>query len=165
MEMTGIINLLPRNFKKYRPIIIALLVGILLMLIPGRESPAADPVSSDGQRTSATKALQDSLAAMLCHLQGAGKVQVLLTEARGEQIVYQADEEQCEGERRKSTVLVHGDSREEVGLIRQVNSPVYQGAVVLCQGGDRASVRLGVVEAVTSVTGLGSDRVIVLKME
>jgi len=36
---------------------------------------------------------------------------------------------------------------------------------VVCQGADRAGVRLAVVDAVKSVTGLSSDRITVLKMK
>jgi len=42
---------------------------------------------------------------------------------------------------------------------------LYRGAVVVCQGGDNASVRLAVVEAVSNATGLTSDRITVLKMK
>ena len=66
---------------------------------------------------------------------------------------------------RKSTVLISGDNRAENGLLRQRNPPVYLGAIVLCQGADKASIRLAIVEAVTDATGLGSDRITVLKMK
>jgi hypothetical protein len=42
---------------------------------------------------------------------------------------------------------------------------VYQGAVVLCQGAADAAVRLAVVEAVSKATGLGADKICVLKMK
>jgi stage III sporulation protein AG len=63
------------------------------------------------------------------------------------------------------TVIITDSSRNESGLIRQVNPPVYLGAIVLCQGGDRPSVRLAIVDAVSKVTGLGADRISVLKMK
>ena len=39
-----------------------------------------------------------------------------------------------------------------------------EGAVVVCAGGDDAKVRLAVTRAVSAYTGLGSDRITVLKM-
>lgn len=39
-----------------------------------------------------------------------------------------------------------------------------EGVVVVCEGADSARVRLDVVNAVTSYTGFGSDRITVLKM-
>ena len=48
---------------------------------------------------------------------------------------------------------------------RQVNPPTYLGAVIVCQGADSASVRLAIVSAVCSVTGLSTDKITVLKMK
>lgn len=39
------------------------------------------------------------------------------------------------------------------------------GAVVVCQGADLAQVRLNVTNAVSSYTGLGCDKITVLKMK
>ena len=39
------------------------------------------------------------------------------------------------------------------------------GAVVVCDGADSASVTLEIVRAVSAYTGLGSNRIIVLKMK
>ena len=53
---------------------------------------------------------------------------------------------------------------EESGLIRQINPPAYLGAIVVCQGADNNTVRLAIVEAVSRATGLGADKISVLKM-
>ena len=39
------------------------------------------------------------------------------------------------------------------------------GAVVVCTGADSPEVRLGVTQAVAAYTGLGSDKITILKME
>ncbi len=39
------------------------------------------------------------------------------------------------------------------------------GAVVLCSGAEKAEVRLGVTNAVSAYTGLGSDKIRVIKMK
>ena len=49
-------------------------------------------------------------------------------------------------------------------MTRQVY-PTYRGALVVCQGGDRADVKLAVTEAVSALTGLSSDRVTVAKCQ
>ena len=109
--------------------------------------------------------LEQSLEILLSELAGAGRVRVLLTEQQGAQTVYQTDDVITESEHRKDTVLVTDDHRSESGLIQQVRSPVYRGAVVLCQGAGNAQVRLAVVEAVKCATGLSSDHITVLKMK
>ena len=66
--------------------------------------------------------------------------------------------------RDEETVLVDGDSGEEPVVIKQVY-PMYRGALVVCQGGDRAEVQLAVIQAVSVLTGLSSDRIAVVKWQ
>ena len=155
------------NFlKKYRYVIVVLLVGIFLMLLPSgaetQETPQPPTASQDPP-------LQESLADILGKISGAGKVAVLLTEAAGEETVFQVNEdskiEDGSKDIRRETVLVSGSGREELGLIRQIKAPTYLGAVVVCQGADSAAVRLAIVDAVKSATGLSADRISVLKMK
>lgn len=148
--------------KKYRHVLLILLIGVLFMIFPSAEEPEAQPQLSASE---AAPSLQDSLAEILSQVSGAGKVEVLLTQAAGEQTLYQTDEDLSSDDVRRDTVLITNSDREEVGLIKQVNPPVYRGAVVLCQGADSAAVRLSIVEAVMSVTGLTSDCITVLKMK
>ena len=134
------------------------------------ESPREEPLQPQNPTAEETRPqLQDSLEDILCQISGAGKVKVLLAQAAGESTIYQTDEDISTGENssdiRRETVLVTSSDRKEVGLVKQVNPPIYQGAIVLCQGADNAAIRLSVVEAVMSVTGLTSDRITVLKMK
>ena len=168
MDFRGIINHLKEHGKKYRFPALILMLGIILMTLPIKEKKAAEPVQTEEQNISQTD-LQGALEDILCLIQGAGKVRVLLTEAAGEQTLYQTDEDmQANGESesiRQDTVLLTDSAREEAGLIRQIIPPVYQGAVILCQGADSAAVRLAIIQAVASATGLTSDKITVLKMK
>ena len=107
--------------------------------------------------------MEKRLEVVLSQIHGAGKVKVLLTEERGHRTVYQADPG-SDGTS-SDTVLITGTDRTQQGLVIQIESPVYQGAVVVCQGGDDPAVRLAIVEAVSDATGLGADRITVLKMK
>lgn len=162
MDMTELKRNVMEFIRKYRYVVLILMVGLLLMSLP--EKKEEEPVQTE-TRAGTEESLQESLADILSLIQGAGKVKVLLTQAAGEQTLYQTDEHSTADSIRKDTVLVSNASREEMGLIRQINPPEYRGAIVLCQGADNASVRLSVVEAVKSVTGLTSDRITVLKMK
>ena len=145
---------------KYRYLILALLAGIALLVLP--EQPQTQALSqAAGARPS--KDLQNQLEELLVKMEGVGKVQVLLTEASGADTIYQVDENRNQSN--LDTVVVMNSQREETGLVKQVIPPQYRGAVIVCQGADRAGVRLAVVEAVKSVTGLSSDCIAVLKMK
>ena len=148
--------------QKYRYVLLAALVGILCMTLP--EKPK-EPAAEEPVQVISEPALEDSLSALLSSVQGAGRVKILLTQQEGAKTLYQNDEVRTEKESRTDTILVTDSSRKESGLIRQIIPPIYRGAVVLCQGADDARIRLQIMEAVKSVTGLSSDRITVLKMK
>lgn len=160
---TGVIKgVLTEYIKKYRAVFLILLAGILLLTLPEKKTaePLADKTAAEEKQD-----LQKSLSEILSLIQGAGKVEVLLTPEAGEQIIYQTDEDRSSDSVKSDTILISNSAREEEGLIRQVNPPRYRGAIILCQGADNALVRLNIVDAVCSVTGLTSDRITVLKMK
>ena len=152
-------------FQKYRYAVLIVLVGVILMCLPktGTNDPPEETVEEYNVYTEET--LNESLAGILSQIKGAGKVAVLLTEAKGAETMYQSDTNSGSDNLRQDTVLITGADRAQAGLVRQVNPPSYLGAIVVCQGADSAAVRLAIVQAVSSVTGLGSDRITVLKMK
>ena len=155
--------------KKYRYVMLVLLAGLVLMLLPSGEQKQEAAVPFSESTPEQERDLQASLGQILSMIEGAGKVQVLLTEATGQRTHFQTDENISTGESssdtRKETVVITNGSRAESGLVRQVDPPVYQGAIVICQGADSAAVRLAIVEAVANATGLSSNRISVLKMK
>ena len=156
---------LTQFLKKYRYVALVLLLGVVLMALPqGAEVENAQqpPVQTEA-------ALQDSLGNILSKVEGAWKVEVLLTQSSGEEILYQTDDDQTISESSRDmqsqTVLVEDSDRQKTGLVRQVNPPSYQGAIVLAQGADSAVVRLSLMEAVMGATGLPSHCITILKMK
>ena len=147
--------------KKYRYVLLVLLLGIALMLIPENEEQEITTVQTETVNDS--QALETRLEDVLSQINGAGQVRVVLTTISQEEMIYQTDQD-GEG-KRVTTVTVSDGQRNETGLVRQVISPKYRGAVVVCQGADDPVVRLAIVEAVSNATGLGSDRISVLKMK
>ena len=162
MEWIGQKGQIQEVLRKYRYLLLAAVVGILCMILPeqNKEIP-----SENAMEIASEPALEDSLSKILSNVYGAGQVKILLTQQEGVRTVYQCDEVRTDGDIRTDTVLVTDSTRCETGLIHQVIPPVYRGAVVLCQGADDARIRLQIIEAVKSVTGLTSDRITVLKMK
>lgn len=151
-------------FREYRYVAIILAVGLILMLVPTKKEESIQHETPE-QENAALDNLQDSLETLLCALDGAGKVKVLLTQSQGERIIYQTDVQERENEIEESTVIISGTGKEQLGLVKQTLPPKYLGAVILCQGADRAEIRLAIVEAVSSATGLSTDKITVLKMK
>ena len=162
MELKNPLNKIKYYTKKYRLGILILIIGLVLMIVPDiaknrvidEEKVLQEPVAN-------TQTVDIQLAEILSSIEGAGRVKVLLTVMEGERTVYQTNMNNTQ----VNTVVITDAQRAQNGLITQILSPVYQGAIVVCQGADSPSVRLAVVEAVSNVTGLGADRISVLKMK
>ncbi len=163
MDIKQTLGKLPQMLKKYKYPVLILLVGVVLMLWPERSvRTQQETVPAE---TQAQVDLARELEGILAQIRGVGKVKVLLTEAAGKQYIYQYDEDEDESSSRKDTVIVTDGDRNQSPVISQILPPSYQGAIVVCEGGLDPETRLAIVEAVSRVTGLGSDRISVLKMK
>lgn len=167
MEISSWSKKVTEFIKKYKYSVLVLFIGLGLMILPGKnlhkETKTVQP------ETIKDTTMNEQLAEILSKIEGAGTVEVLLTIRTGEETLYQTNEDITISDTTNSTtvttVTVTTSSKDEIGLIRQVNPPQYLGAVVVCQGGDRPTVRLSIIDAVSKVTGLSSDRISVLKMK
>ena len=153
--------------KKYRFVTLILIIGMILMMLPF-PSPAKNSTEIPTVYE-AESSLEEQLVSILEKIQGAGKVDVLLSVASGEEVVYQTNYEEssdADSSKKKSEVITITDSeRNQNGLIRQRIAPDYLGAIIICQGADDPVVRLSIVDAVSKLTGLGANKISVLKMK
>lgn len=172
-ERTIRLEKIKSSLEKLKFPLLILLIGAVLMLLPGKKAAGESGSTKDfTEPTTAAYDCETRLEEILSQIQGAGKVKVMLTLAAGERTVYQQDSrteqdtDDSGSSRRQedTTVLISGGGSEEA-VIAQVLGPTYQGAVVVCHGADQPQVKLAVVQAVCSVTGLGADQVTVLKMK
>lgn len=158
---------IPKWFHKYRYPIVILLIGLVLLTIPGRENTETQ---QEVQESSVQQPdIAQQLAQILAQMEGVGKVQVMLTVAEGETMIYHSDEDISTSDTtssvRKETIIINDSDRNQQALVTQVLPPKYQGAVIVCQGADIPTVKWAVVEAVAKATGLGADQISVLKMK
>lgn len=156
--------------KKYRYVLLVLLIGLLLMTMPDlgldriesrNESTVSDP--------SPVESLEQKLSILLSKVEGAGDVEVILTVAEGKETIYQTNDDhsgtETSSSEKTSTVTVTDSNRNQNGLVRQVINETYKGAIIVCKGADDPSVRLSLVDAVARITGLGANCICVLKMK
>lgn len=152
---------------KYKYVLLVLAVGIVLMVIPSGSQTQVEAVLNQGEES--ILSVEERLTQILKQVKGAGEVHVLLTEAFGEETLYQTNEDTSQSDTASSsrgdTVTVTDSERNENGLVRQKNPPKYLGAIVVCQGGDQPAVRLAILDAVSKVTGLGADKISIQKMK
>ena len=154
---------------KYKYAILILVIGIALMMLPSTVSTKRETQTAQQEISHSQEDIRDELETILGYIEGAGNVRVMLKEANGAETIYESDEDSTVSDNSTSTrtdvITVTDGNRGEYGLIRQINPPTYMGAVVLCQGADEPTVKLAIVDAVSKITGLGSDKIAVLKMK
>ena len=151
---------------KYRYVAIILVIGLVLMLIPfgSKTEVQTKPIISSEEEPDVTA----ELTKILSQIKGAGKVSVMLSVKTGKTTVYQNDEDITGGESgsiRQDTVIITDENRVQSGLVQHIVAPEYRGAIIVCEGADKPEVRLHIIEAVSSITGLGTDKITVLKMK
>jgi len=161
----------PQNWaqllKQYRYVLLVLAAGIGLMLLPvpdgsGARKEAASAPGVDEQ-IFALDEFERQVAGILSDIEGAGKVQVVFTLKSGSRRVLAQDVQQDGEEMTSTTVLVGKLSSQQESVVVQTIGPIFQGALLVCPGGDDPGVRLALIQAVSALTGLGSDRISICK--
>ena len=150
-----------------------LAAGILLLTWPtGEQEEGLAEVRAAVSQETLTETEQ-RMERLLARVQGIGTVRLMLTlESSGRQELAEDTELSYRGDtaapedysRRSETVIVSGGGS-DMPIVTGTAGPVYRGAVVVCEGADRAEVRLAVTQAVSALTGLGSDRIVVIKCQ
>lgn len=155
--------------KRYKYVFAVIAAGVLLVAWPsGEKTPSVrESRGMNGtEENFSVDALEERLSLALSKIEGAGEVSVVLTVRSGMERVLATDRtaEEQEGRREmeERVVVIDGDGGEEVLLICQ-RYPTFQGALIVCRGGDDPQVRLKLTEAVSALTGLGTDRITVCK--
>ncbi len=168
-------------FVKYKYVMIVAAVGLVLVMWPfsqnGKqektvESEPENPYPAD------TKEMETKLVTLLSQVDGVGRVEVMLSLASDMECIYadeytrSFDESSADGgnastsveESRQYTTVRLEDGSEALVMLKRVY-PEYKGAAVVCDGADNAGIRLKVINAVSALTGLSSDRITVMKMK
>jgi len=96
-------------FDKYKYVMLVIVLGLVLMLWPGKkDEPAA--VQSNAQNPQQLSVTEE-LCAILGQIRGVGRVRVMITEQTGARTHYQTDESGSEdGDYDSRTVLVSNGS-------------------------------------------------------
>ena len=167
MEIKELLGKIKEALVKYKYAVIILLIGLFLLLLPEKKTDQNQQTNNSLPTTHNLSA--ESLSEVLQLVEGAGRVQVLLSVASGEETLYQTNQDTSSSEDNKNTktetVIIVDADRKESGLIKQVNPQKYLGAIVVCQGADSPSVRLAITQAVSRIIGLSADKICVLKMK
>jgi len=186
MDKTSNLSALLHKWKigRWQAIVLAAgLIGLLLLCftsIPGSgknaagaKNPAQESIRVD--LTAYERQLEERLCGIVSAIAGAGEARVMLTLDCGSEPIYAvqgktdsrhsfSDSGSEESLSANKEYVIIGSGASGQGLILKMVEPQVRGVAVICQGGDDLIVRQAVVEAVTAVLGVGSNKVSVARL-
>lgn len=150
------------SMGRYRLVWLVILAGLILLLLPtGEKEGEAREETEQTQSAFDLAATEARLSQALSKIHGAGEVTVVLTVANGPRqiLAENVDRDGSQGEEKTETVVLsRGSGSQETVTVQEIY-PRYQGALLVCAGGDDPTVRLLLTEAMSALTGLGADKI------
>ncbi|MDR2655613.1 MAG: hypothetical protein LBC56_06000 [Oscillospiraceae bacterium] len=190
-ESTGLNKLfeeLGKNKKAARIVVVLGLAGMLLILISefigGNKSAAANKSPPESiaafPRQTYILELEEKILSMLQSVKGVGKAKVMVTLKTAGEYVYARDislktesgEGHASGSENRSDSLSRDEkyiyiedenSRKKALLLAEL-LPEIKGVVVVCEGGDKASVKSDIINMLTTGLGIYANNVYIAKL-
>ena len=180
-QMNGKLKKLHEKLAQWRIPLLVIAAGLLLVLLPfGREKKSAEP-AEPAPEIEQTQFVQESyvlqterrLCEILSAIDGAGRVEVMLTVQGSDITFFQTDcdtstSQTADGSSSSTqykTVILPGSGEYDKAAVTKTEYPAFRGALIVSEGADDAAVRLELVNAVSSLLGLGTDKISVVKMK
>lgn len=151
------------GFLKNKYVVIGICgLAILLILLPwGSGKSKNESVQPQTAAEFDLEAYEERLEDILSEIKGVRHARVFLSVESGMETVYAVDVDETVSEDKtvvkRETVISGGD-----GVRVKVLQPRFSGAVIVYSGAESASLRLNLTSAVSSATGLSSDKITVL---
>ena len=157
---------------RYKYVILVAVIGVFLLAWPVSEkTEAAAAIPQISEIGDSLREQEKEMEEILSKVNGVGRVDVMLTLQSGSELVLASNttlrysgnpHNPDDYDRSNETVTVSGSGGNDV-VVTQKKSPQYRGALIVCDGGENDAVRLRVIEAVAALTGLGADRIAVVR--
>ena len=179
-EGKELLGKLPALLERYKYPALTLVLGLFLVLLPSGRKESAAQTTTEAAATEAPAAEPDycaemerELAALLSQVEGAGRVKVMLSLKTGPASQYQTDrsvstsrdgEKESESSEERTVMIGRGSAYDEPAVVSTAY-PVFQGALIVAEGGADPSVRYQLSAAVAALLGLGVDQITVVKMK
>lgn len=167
---------LSKLFSKNKKVLIIVLCSIaaVTMIVISElgektKTDSPDTVKTNSLDSSYETELEDRLERIITQIDGVGRTSVMVKAASSEKSEFAKDSvssSDSDGDRKQDSqyVVIKGRNNEE-GILLQKNYPEIQGVIVVCQGGADSRVISEVTNAVSSLLGISTNNISVIKMK
>lgn len=161
-----------KNDKKLLIIILIGLAGAVMLVFSGTGETSADAeiqetttISAMCTTTDIETLLEEKLVSIISQVKGAGKTSVVVTVNSSGEYVYAENTKNKTDDNSSShdseIVIYESQNGVDSGLVLSIRSPDILGVAVVCEGGESSVVKAEITKLITSLFGIGSDRVYV----
>ena len=179
-DVKGLTHAWKKVVSKYKYVLLLVGVGIVFLLWPSGSPDKQAPASfSEGEIQEFSVAeMEAKIARVLSEAEGVGQVKVALALKTGLEVVVSKDTQSSQHremdndklvsynlETNDKTVVMQSAGGGTQPVISKRIYPECLGALVVYQGAQDATMQLWIVNAVSALTGLGSDRITVMPMK
>lgn len=162
-----------RQDKKLMIVLFVGFVGVVMLVFmspdsepnPSTEKPETQTVSVISSTSDIEKMLEKKLENIISQVKGAGKVNAVVTVGSSGEYVYAENtkkENDSDSMSEDSEIVIYeSQNGTDAGLVISIKSPEIIGVAIVCEGGESSVVKAEITKLVTSLFGIGSDRVYV----
>lgn len=142
------------------------ILGILLLSVSslptGNSAAKTESRAETGSDTDWASKQESRLESILSQMDGAGKARVMITLESGQEAVYALDTRtDSNGSTQKEHVMLNGSTE---ALVETIWMPQVQGVAVLCEGAGTPTVERKIIEMVSVLLGVSSNRISIAKL-
>lgn len=155
--------------SKTKILVAAGIIGVLLILLSEISLPSSkketDVTKTD--YTSYVNELDDKLNNLISSIDGVGKCKVMITLKSTSESVYAKNTENSQSESsasQNSEYVIYDGKEGDSPILIQENFPEIEGIAIVCSGGDNIAVRERVIQCVSSLFNISSNRISVSKL-
>lgn len=159
--------------KKLGIILILAVLGVLFLLASELVGSAEEKEKTEVTATTDEYAvmIEKKLSDIISSIDGAGETKVMVTIDTGEENVYakeiKSEDEKNEGKNTSSYeyeyIVIKSGTSSENGMLLKVVEPNIRGVAVVCDGGDNAAVRENIINTVSAVLDIKTNKISVCK--
>lgn len=159
--------------KKFKIIIAIGLIGILLiafsdMFYSDKSNSNTEVTDTSMSYGEYTQELEEKLCSVISSIDGVGECKVMITLENSKESVYATDEEDKiddSSTSKKDEYVIYDSENGETPVLIKEYYPKIQGVTVVCSGGDNIAVKETVINTVTSLFNISTNRVSVSKIK
>lgn len=171
-KINKIKDIFKRDKKLFFIFVIAVVGIILLMcseLIDGNVEEKDNEVLHSNEDYATM--IEGKLSEIVSSVDGAGKAEVMVTIETGEENVFarqvKTDEEKNDNKTSSNYeyeyIVIKSGSSTENGMLLKVIEPNIRGVAIVCDGGDNAAVRENIINIVSAVLDIKTNKISVCK--